>query len=310
MKRTFWPVIALVLAAPLLAASVQVASATPVHPAGKNNPAPAARTGASSKQPGVEPAALTRYRQVASSSFADPANSQVLGTVACPTGMKVFSGGAIISSTSVAENLNSSIPSSDGKSWQVWVNNTSGTAGTFVVYAVCGKGIGRYSIINGGVSPQPPGLNQSNQIQAVCPVGTVVLGGGGFTSSSSPFTMLAQSEPGYDRRTWYAAFNNRSAETTNDTTYAICGARPAGYTHVHGAANNVAPGTQVGATVSCPTGAVVLGGGGGPTVFWNGLTDLNSTGPISTTTWEAWENNNNSSQFFGVESSAVCATLS
>lgn len=308
MKRRSWPIIALALSAPLIGASVQVASAAPVLHAGKNNPAPAAHVQGSSKQPGVQPDTLTKYQQVASGSFTDPANSQVSGSVTCPALMKVVSGGAIISSTSVAENLNSSLPTSDGRSWEVWVNNTSGADGSFVVYAVCERGIGHYSIVTSGFSPDPPGLNESNQIQAVCPIGTVVYGGGGYISSSSPLTMMAQSEPGYDRRTWFSAYNNRSAATTDDETYAVCGGRQTGYVHVHGPGTNVAPGTQGGASVSCPSGDVVLGGGGGPSVFWGGLTDMNSSGPTSSTTWSYWENNN-SSNTFAVESSAVCAAF-
>jgi hypothetical protein len=308
MKRTSWPVIALALSVPLVAASVQAASAATVGHAGKNNPAPAAAASTSSKQPTAEPLALTRYRQVSSASFVDPANSQVTGSVTCPGRMKVLSGGAIIGSTSVSENLNSSLPTPDGHSWEVWVNNTSGSDGTFVVYAVCARGITNYSIVNSGVSPDPPGLNESNQIQAVCPRGSVVYGGGGFISSSSPLTMMAQSEPGFDNRTWFAAYNNRSSATTNDETYAVCGKRQAGYVHVHGPGTNVAPGTQGGASVSCPSGDVVLGGGGGPSVFWGGLTDMNSSGPASSTTWSYWENNN-SAQTFAVEASAVCATF-
>ena len=91
--------------------------------------------------------------------------------------------------------------------------------------------------------------------------------------------MLAASQPGYDDRPGTGAFNNRSAGSTNDTTYAVCAKRPAGYLHVHGTGSVAGPGSQLGVTVSCPAGTVVLGGGGGPTVFWNGLTDLNSTVP-------------------------------
>jgi hypothetical protein len=291
---------------------MQAASASSGHLAGKDTPAPAAHAGASSKQPGVQPAgvqaaALTRYQQVSSGSFTDPANSQVEGSVTCPARTKVLSGGAIISSTSVAENLNSSVPTSDGRSWEVWVNNTSGADDTFVVYAVCAGGVRLYSIATSGVSPDPAGLPESNQIQAVCPKGTVVFGGGGYISSTSPDTMMAAAEPGFDLRTWYSAFNNRSSATTNDQTFAVCGHRIAGYVHVHGLGTNVGPGAQAGASVSCPVGDVVLGGGGSPSVFWDGLTDMNSSGPADSSTWSYWENDN-SSHSFDVESSAVCAS--
>lgn len=309
MKRTSWAVIALALSAPLVAASVQAASAAPVHHAGKNNPAPASHAPASSKQAGVQPDALTKYRQVTSSSFTAPANDQVFGSITCPGKMKALSGGAIVNSTSIYESINSSFPTSDGRSWDVWVNNETSSDDSFVVYAVCEAGIGKYTIVNSGVSPDPPGLGESNQLAAVCPKGTVVYGGGGYVGSSSPYTMMAESEPGYDLKTWYAAFNNRSSDTTDDTTYAVCGVKQAGYVHVHGGGTNVEPNSQGGASVSCPSGDVVLGGGGGPTVFWNGLTDMNSSGWQSSTTWSYWENNLNTSQSFDVESSAVCATF-
>lgn len=309
MKRTSWSLIALALLAPLVVASVPAAAA--VHAGGKNHPASASPVRGSSKQPGVQPAALTRYQQVASTSLTDPANSQVEGSVGCPAHMKVLSGGAVISSTSLGENLNSSIPSSDGTSWQVWVNNSSQVDGSFVVYAVCERGIGRYSIVTGGESVDPPGLGESDQTQASCPKSTVVYGGGDFVSSSSPYAMMASSQPGYgtDVRTWYSAANNRSEDTTDTETYAVCGARQAGYVHVVGTPSSAAPNTQVGVNVSCPSGDVMLGGGGSPAIFWDGLTDLNSTAASNSTMWSYWENNY-SAHTVDIQANAVCATFS
>lgn len=307
MKRMSWPVIALALTAPLLAASVQAASAAPVQPAGKGTPAPPGRAVPSSKLPAVAPAALSRYQQVASAAFTDLANTQVFGSVTCPRGTKVISGGAIISSTSIAENLNSSIPSSDGRSWDVWVNNTSGTDGSFNVYAVCLKGVVNYSIVQSGAYIDPPNLNESTQPTVACPRGTKVLGGGGYTSSSSNETILAGSVPGSTGRAWYAAYNNRSQGTTDDYAYAVCGNRPSGYSVIQGSETDIPPNTQGSATAICPTGKVVLSGGGSPVVFRDALIDLNSTAPVSSTTWVAWANNLYSSDIT-LFSAAVCAT--
>ena len=308
MKRSAFAIIALANATALLAASLHTASAAPVQPAGKGAPAAAAPATASPKQPTAVPDTLSRYRRVTSAAFTDSANSQVSGSVACPSGTKVISGGAIISSTSVAENLNSSIPTSDGRSWEVSVNNTSGVDGSFVVYAVCLKGVVNYSVVQGGAVIDPPNLNESTQPVVTCPRGTAVLGGGGYTTSSSNQTILAGSTPGSTGRRWYAAFNNRSQATTDDSAYAVCGKRPAGYVVIQGSGADIAPGTQGSASASCPTGKVVLGGGGSPVVFRDGLIDLNSTAAVSSTTWEIWFNNLYSSTI-SIISAATCATI-
>lgn len=282
---------AAVLAAALLGLTAQSASAAPQP---KGSPAPAAPAAAtpSSKLPGVEPAAvLAGYRQVTSTLLTDPANSQVSGTVACPANEKVVGGGAIISSSSLAENLNVSVPETDGRTWQVFVNNASATDGTFRVYADCVRRVNQYAVVIGTGVANLAGTQTSASV--TCPTGTFPLGGGGFASSSSTAVNLNTSIP--LTKGWRVDVNNASTSDETATAYAVCGKKPTGYVQVVGTSVTVPAGAQSsGATVACPTGTKVFGGGGFSS---SGATnvDLNSSGPSGQTAWVAYENNGQSS---------------
>lgn len=284
MNRSTLSAIAVALAVPMALASVQAASAA--TPAKGHLAKVATNARPSAKVPVGALGALKGYHQVSSAPLSDPAGMQVEGTVACPSGTKAVSGGAVIAGTSLQENLNASIPFSDGSGWAVYVNNASGTAGTFTVYGVCATNILSYAVVGGTGVSDPAG----SQVEATvsCPTGTAPLGGGGIASSGDVLVNLNSSFP--LKKGWRADVNNAGTGSNTDTPYVVCGVKPKAYIQVVGTSVTNGAGAQTEATASCPTGTTVYSGGAlsgsGSTVV-----DLNSTFPSGTAAWVSYENN-------------------
>lgn len=247
-----------------------------------------------------------KYQQVTSALLTAPAGAQTRGTVTCPAKTVPYDGGAVISSTSTLSNLNSSFPTDTG--WDVDVNNAGAAADTFRVYAVCAKKNVKWSIVFG--TPVTNAATAQNSALATCPAGTRVTGGGGYSSSGSLQVNMNTTIPlktGTGKKatySWRTDENNASTTATTITSVAVCG-RAAGYKIVAGTTVTMNAQSQGSATVACPSPTVVLGGGGfsssGSTVV-----DLNSTLPISTTTWQVYEDNNTTGTN-SLTAYAVCA---
>ena len=98
--------------------------------------------------------------------------------------------------------------------------------------------------------------------EATCPVGTVPWGGGaGFSGGFAGHgENINTSEP--VGNSWRARYNN-SGPTLGDhfAVEAICAKQPAGYTVAFSSADNPAH-SQSSAVATCPTGTVLLSGGG------------------------------------------------
>jgi hypothetical protein len=90
--------------------------------------------------------ALGQVRVVTSLDVANPNSDTSLGTVRCPSGTVPIGGGSWASGF-LGHNVNTSFPSDDTggtndadelpDGWEVWMNNTTGSAQTFNVYAIC-----------------------------------------------------------------------------------------------------------------------------------------------------------------------------
>jgi len=80
---------------------------------------------------------------VTSASIPNPAGAQSNGRADCPAGQSL-TGGGVFGAGFQQQNVNSSYPI-DGPdadtvpddSWEAFVNNNSGSASTFTVYAIC-----------------------------------------------------------------------------------------------------------------------------------------------------------------------------
>jgi hypothetical protein len=284
MKRTTLSAIAVALAAPMLVVSVQAASAA--TPAKGHLGQRLSHAQPSSKIPAAPLGALKGYQQV-TAAFADTAASQTEGFVACPSGTLAVGGGAVISGFSLAENLNASVPFSDGSGWAVYVNNASGTDGTFTVYAVCATNILNYTVNAGSQVDNPSGFQ--TQATVTCPQGSAPLGGGGIASSGDTAVNLNSSFP--LKKGWRADVNNGGSFDDTVTPYVVCGTKPKLYTQVVGTAVTNGAGSQTNAVASCPAGTSVMSGGALSSSS-STVVDLNSSIPSGSTAWSSYENNN------------------
>jgi hypothetical protein len=240
---------------------------------------------------------------IVSATFSAANGVQTRGTVACPKkGTAVRQpqgGGAVIGSSSLGANINSSFPS--GNTWFVDVNNNSGAATSFVVYAVCAIPSKKYQVVTSSVT-NSAGLQTS--VTAACPTGTKVLGGGGFSGSGSLAVNINTSIPLGNG--WRVDENNASASDATLAAYAVCSAQPrtAHYGITVGTPVTNSAGTETHAEALCPTGRSALGGGG---FSGSGSTsvNMNSTSPI-TGGWSVYENNASSSDTT-ITAYVVCA---
>ncbi len=267
-----------IAAAVLVLAAACAALAGPAAAAPAKHPLPA----------GPLPNALPpRYVIVNSGTLSAPDGSQSHGSVACPAKTVPTGGGVYISSLSTAANVNSSYPLPDG--WNGDVNNTSGSATTFLVYAICVKRNAFWTIV---AEPFTNTANHQDSAIARCPAGTKVLGGGGFSSSSSTGSVESRAVPfkagtssGYD-----VVMNNDDSFDHAATAYAVCG-HSAGWQLIRGAAVTAPPGSQTLAAVSCPSPKVPLGGGLDTTATGTLGLDLDTSYPALGGGWSGYENN-------------------
>jgi hypothetical protein len=88
-------------------------------------------------QKAIPPAPTDKFI-VTGALVTNPAFSQTFASVACPANTKA-SGGGIFGSGGTGQSVNSSYPSGGG--WAGYMNNTTSTASSFRVYAICGFGI-------------------------------------------------------------------------------------------------------------------------------------------------------------------------
>lgn len=117
----------------------------PQGPAGSKGAAGAnGANGAPGATGATGPAGPTVLKYVKSADFTAAANNQTNGVATCPAGTFVTGGGAFSSSAGTVVSINSSNPGysttpqgTAPDQWQVDMNNTSNTASTFQVYAIC-----------------------------------------------------------------------------------------------------------------------------------------------------------------------------
>jgi hypothetical protein len=98
------------------------------------------------------PDLVDHYSVVTSALLTAENGEQSFGAATCPAATVVYGGGVLVTSDSLAANVNSSWPENDGE-WAADVNNASGSATTFQVYAVCAKEPHQYSIVESSMFP-------------------------------------------------------------------------------------------------------------------------------------------------------------
>lgn len=235
---------------------------------------------------------------VVSSSYDAPNGIQSAGTASCPSGTVVYGGGEIVDSDSLDANVNSSYPLGDTE-WVADVNNASGADTGFAVYAVCADKVKGYRIAEGATVDDPS--NDESTATVNCPSGTVVLGGGGYSSSASTYVSVNDTYPNAgppgstaNFTEWIFENNNLSASDASTTAYAVCAKKPKGYVFEATQPPIVStPGTELLATATCPGSSPLPLGGGSATSFIlanNTGVDMNSSFPDGSG-WESYENN-------------------
>src|SRR4051794_32892126 len=119
-----------------------------------------------------------------------PTGHETRASATCPPGTVPFGGGALISAAS-GTAIKGSQPTATG--WQVDVTNTTGVDLPWLIQVVCGTRPPGYIVFTSLAQPNPNGTQSSASVR--CPNGTMPLGGGGITSSSSVFTTMNSSFP-------------------------------------------------------------------------------------------------------------------
>jgi hypothetical protein len=108
-------------------------------------------------------------------------------------------------------------------------NNGSTTDQSFTAYAICSDPFQGYSVNVG----QPVSENsRQNEVDAHCPSGDVVPGGGIAGSSQATTVNINTTQPS-NNNAWQDYENNPSAASDSDTPYAIC-ANPTSYVRPKG----------------------------------------------------------------------------
>jgi hypothetical protein len=271
--------------------AVGVRAAAPAP--GKSAPAAPAVTATMPKPP-------KGYVVVHSGNLTANTGAQTRGTVACPAGTVAFGGGAFTTSTSTNVNINSSFPPTTGSpGWAADLNNASGAAVTFSVYAVCANAPKKYTIAD-GFFDNPSGLESTGS--AACPAKTVLLGGGSVASSLLTSVNINSTLPSGNG--WQTDMNNGGADSDTFLVYAICGKKPKGYTVVSGTATVNGAGLQTPAEAVCPAPTVPLSGGAHSSLA-SVIVNLNSSAPV-TGGWLVYEDNASASSGT-VTPYAICA---
>ncbi len=232
------------------------------------------------------------YTIVASAPFSLPNGSLVPGSVTCPKkkGVQTYplSGGALIDSSNLAANINSSYPSPTG--WRADADNLSGAATMFTVYAVCANKLTGYVQQQSKSVSNPAGMQ--NGAGYLCPKGDVVTGGGALSATGSAQINLNSSWPAGTGE-WYAYMNNASTTNSSFTMFRVCAkvnVTKTNYMLVAGSPVTNSAGHDTGTSVYCPGGLSTIGGGAVSGAGGGLSTDLNTTFPF-TGGWGADENN-------------------
>jgi hypothetical protein len=289
-------------AAAALLVAAGAAQAGDLAPKGSMPAAPADAAASKPGDPAGAASALGKlpiggYSVASSGGFTAPAGAQVHGQASCPAGTVPLGGGAVINSASTAAGLNSSYPTLGG--WAADVNNGSGSATYFTVYAVCAKQPRGYELTYGAYATTLAG-EQSSPTASCSNALRQPLGGGAYADSTSLLVNINSTLPTADG--WRVDLNNGSVTDMHVQTRVVCGKLPNVHVVTSAKVNGFAA-AQTGGTAVCDSGLPV--GGGVLSDSGSTLVSVNSSYPV-VGGWKAFVNNGTAyTQPFTVY--AVCA---
>jgi hypothetical protein len=117
--------------------------------------------------------------------------------------------------------------------WYLSLRNNGAAARTIGIYAVCANAPAGYQVIRQDVAVA---VGASVAATALCPVGKVVLGGGGSVIGAGAgnfSTVVRETAPGTigggAQSLWYLSLRNNGAAARTIGIYAVCANAPAGY---------------------------------------------------------------------------------
>nr|WP_052478940.1 S8 family peptidase [Kibdelosporangium sp. MJ126-NF4]CEL21411.1 Alkaline serine exoprotease A precursor [Kibdelosporangium sp. MJ126-NF4]CTQ96022.1 Alkaline serine exoprotease A precursor (EC 3.4.21.-) [Kibdelosporangium sp. MJ126-NF4] len=194
--------------------------------------------------------AMTGHRLVSASFTVQPGQGWS-AAAQCPAGTVVTGGGYHHGSTLGIE-VNASAPYTQG--WLVHATNADNQARPVLVYAVCAQTPG-WQIVTGQYTVPPGG---EAYINASCPVGKTLLGGG-YTHDSTFGNAITFSVPYQYPNVWQVKVINLDSVPRPVTTHAVCAQTP-GQQQVS-AQFIVQPGQGWDTVARCPAGTAVTGGG-------------------------------------------------
>lgn len=191
-------------------------------------------------------------------------NTQVTAT--CPGRSFVLGGGAFFNGAATEGPLASSSPipvsgTDLGRGFAARIHNFEQTPQDFAVTAICASG-GNVNVVYVRQTVTVPAF-KAGSISAQCPVGKSLTGGGAFFDA--PDLGQLNSSSGYPSGGgatpigWFASVNNDTEAPHELVVTAIC-LSGIDVRYVDGSATINARSTNI-ATVACPTGTKLLGGG-------------------------------------------------
>jgi hypothetical protein len=157
------------------------------------------------------------YKQVFKGAN-NPNNALTTATVTCPTGTVVYSGGV----QSTADGFGSAVPSlgpANKTTFRASVFNGTGTDQHLTVWAVCGQQPPKYRIV---AVPSSGGGN-AFYIDAACPTGTALIGGGVIQTGTLSHTVVigASTDVG---QAWQGRVLNPGGGSISLSVRAVCAA--------------------------------------------------------------------------------------
>jgi hypothetical protein len=195
------------------------------------------------------------------------------------------------------------------KSWVVVFSNQTTSDDTGVAVAICAaaSSLTDYSVDAGPLVNVP--ANATVEADVTCPSDTVALGGGWEISETDPELTQGSGASAPLGTNGWRAFPSAGAQPTTGDAWAVCAAQPPKWAQVSSSYMVNPAGDATTATVACPKGTKVLGGGGFNS-SGSALVNIGLTSSLSSLKgWSITENNNSASSE-SVDAWAVCAKAS
>lgn len=205
----------------------------------------------------ARPLSLSNYQIVQSSLYSVDPDAAAETTVSCPSGMVPVSGGESNNSSGTVHLVKSS-PYQNA--WGTEVFNTGSSWATYSTYAVCVSGLASYQVVwSNSLTVGANGI--PTQIQAYCPSGMSILGGGFSTGGPDNVQLYASDQinpAGGAQPSWGVTLASRNGVNIVAQSIVVCGTgvnvqRRVGEVWISGQYT-----TQ---NVACPAGTTLLGGG-------------------------------------------------